>query len=260
MCLLFGRDPAPAPSDSVWCSASRSVCASIRRHSTLLLHGGYSIPFSTHHNATPDSTTLIDGDFQCIARSRDLHPRVWLLDAPYLRLLLFALSFTGSCSVSAAGHVADPCESWEHFLQSRAVWFWVALCSDLMITLCAHELGVLKLQPPRLATDTNQEPAQQSCAHIGRSLPSPLCQHGHPSCASCLDGEYKFNATKQDTLKWLHTSYIQLNCQHCSGRSHARQLVAAATMTEAEEFCHCALSLREAALQTPLNHCEKCKY
>ena len=65
---------------------------------------------------------------------------------------------------------------------------------------------------------------------------------------------------KQDTFKWLHTSYIQLNCQQCSGGSHARQLAAAATMTEAEEFCHCVLSLREAALQTPLNHCAKCEY
>ena len=65
---------------------------------------------------------------------------------------------------------------------------------------------------------------------------------------------------KQDTFKWLHTSYIQLNCQQCSGGSHARQLAAAATMTEAEEFCHCALSLREATLQTPLNHCAMCEY
>ena len=65
----------------------------IRKHTAVPLLGGWRTPFSIHHHARPESSAHIDGD---------VRPRVWLLDAPSLRLLLFVAFFTGSGSVSTA--------------------------------------------------------------------------------------------------------------------------------------------------------------
>ena len=114
----------------IYCSLHREKLESrfpvdqARQHLVTLFGAAHQNQFGSHFASTvkccftvtwvfrsPSITTqvqnpavLIDGDFRGIARARDLHSRVWLLDAPSLRLLLLAVFCTGSGSVSAAGH------------------------------------------------------------------------------------------------------------------------------------------------------------
>ena len=111
------------------------------------------------------------------------------------------------------------------------------------------------------------------CAHWSKITCSTVSAWSSVMCDYCLNGDthstHKVGHLEVAThiihpatlLPALFLIEYQLCACHtfsqqCSGMSHARQLVAAETMTDAEEFCQCALCLTQASLRKVQYKCE----